>query len=472
MPTRRTLKKISALAGLSASLIAASLLASTTSVSTARAADAPKLEIPFTQFTLPNGLNVILSEDHTVPIVSVNIIVKVGSRFEADRRSGFAHLFEHLMFMGTDRVPTGQYDAWMEGDGGWNNAWTSEDRTDYYDVGPAHELPLLLYLEADRLDALGKTMTAEKLEAQRKVVRNERRQRSENEPYAKVELRMPELLYPEGHPYHHPVIGSHEDLEAAQVKDVQEFFATYYVPSNLSLVVAGDFEPTETKALIEKYFGILEGGKTPPPPPSAPPAKLTKVVRETILDAVEFPKVVMAFHSPARFQPGDAELDILAEVLVEGKSSRLYKTLVYDKELAQSVSARQSSQDLSSYFTIEALARPNVKPEELEAAIDAELAKIVKDPVAPEELERAKNAFETNFVRRLESTEARASLLNSYMTFLGDPGSIQRDLDRYRGVSRDSLFSTTSSVLKLDQRVVIYVVPNPEEPAEKSGGSK
>ena len=436
-------------------------------------ADAAKLDIPFEKYTLDNGLTVILSEDHVVPIVTVNVMVKVGSRFEVAKRTGFAHLFEHLMFMGTDRVPTGQFDAWMEGEGGSNNAWTSEDRTNFFDEGPAHELPLLLYLEADRLDALGKTMTQDKLEAQRKVVRNERRQRSENEPYGKVDLRLPELLYPDAHPYHHPVIGSHEDLEAATVDDVKGFFAEYYVPSNMSLVVAGDFDPAAIKPLIAKYFDILPKAPAPPSPPSAVEPKLGRVVRETIEDNVKLAKIVMSFHSPARFTAADADLDILADVLDEGKASRLYKALVYDKELAQSVSAEESSQDLSSHFDIEVMARPGVDLDKLEAAIDAELERLTKEPVSDEELTRAKNDYETSFVRRLESTEHKASLLNTYETFAGDPGFISKDLARYRAVTRDSLFATAKGVLDLKSRVILRVVPKASPPEQgKKGEAK
>jgi hypothetical protein len=227
------------------------------------ASSAGQLSIPFERFELPNGMTVILSEDRSVPLVAVNVMVKVGSRFEKDKRSGFAHLFEHLMFMGTDRVPTGAFDTLMESEGGWNNAWTSEDRTDYFEVGPAHTLPLLLWLEADRLSSLGASMTQEKLDAQRKVVRNERRERSENKPYGKIELRLPELLYPKGHPYHHPVIGSHEDLEAATVNDVKSFFAEYYAANNLSLVVAGDFDTKAVRADIERLFGGLAKAQVP-----------------------------------------------------------------------------------------------------------------------------------------------------------------------------------------------------------------
>ncbi len=437
-------------------------------------ADAPKLEIPFEKYKLDNGLTVILAEDHTVPIVSVNVMVKVGSHFEVAKRTGFAHLFEHLMFMGTDRVPTGDFDARMESEGGSNNAWTSEDRTNFYDVGPANELPLLLYLEADRLDALGKTMTAEKLEAQRKVVRNERRQRSENEPYGKVDLRLTELLYPVGHPYHHPVIGSHEDLEAATVDDVKGFFSTYYVPSNMSLAIAGDFDAATTKPIIEKYFDILPTAPVPPPAPVAPDPKLGGVVRETIEDNVKLAKIVMSFHSPARFSPGDADLDILADVLDEGKASRLYKALVYDKELAQSVSAGESSQDLSSHFDIEILARPGVDLDKLEKATDAELERLTKEPVTQEELDRAKNDYETSFVHRLESTEGKASLLNSYETFVGDPGFIGKDVARYRAVTRDTLFATAKTVLDLKARVILRVVPKatPKVDGDKETGKR
>src|SRR5689334_2171293 len=219
------------------------------------AASPAKLSIPFTKYTLQNGLTVILHEDHALPMVAINTMVRVGSRFEEAKRTGFAHLFEHLMFMGTRRVPTKMFDAWMEAEGGSNNAWTSEDRTDYHSAGPAHSLKLLLWLDADRFATLADNMSLEKLNAQREVVRNERRQTSENEPYGKVELRLPELMYPDGHPYHHPVIGSHEDLEAAQVTDVVGFFKRWYVPNNCSLVVAGDFNADEVKSWVQTYFG-------------------------------------------------------------------------------------------------------------------------------------------------------------------------------------------------------------------------
>lgn len=440
---------------------------------------AGQVQIPFEKLTLKNGMVVILSEDHAVPMVAVNIMVKVGSRFERDKRSGFAHLFEHLMFMGTDRVPTGSYDTFMETEGGWNNAWTSEDRTDYFDVGPAHTLPLLLWLEADRLSSLGTSMTAEKLEAQRKVVRNERRQTSENQPYGKVELRLPELLYPAAHPYHHPVIGSHEDLESATVDDVKGFFSDYYAANNLSLVIAGDFDAAALKPDLERLFGGLRTSRVPDAP-SAAPVKLTSVVRETLIeDNIQLPKIIMAFHSPARFAPGDAELDILANILDDGKTSRLYKALVFDAELAQSVTAHQSSQDLSSVFEISAVARPNVTLDAIEKGIDKILSELIASGVTQAEVERAKNDYETGFVTQLQSVPSRASTLNTYQTFVDDPGFIGKDLERYRKVDAASVNTQLKATLNLSGRVVLRVEPKQapppaeeKQPRKKKGASK
>jgi zinc protease len=424
-----------------------------------------ELSIPFEKYRLDNGLTVILHRDSSLPIVAVNTLFKVGSRFEEPKRTGFAHLFEHLMFMGTDRVPTKMFDSWMEAEGGWNNAWTSNDRTDYYDVAPAHALPLLLWLEADRFSSLARDMTLEKLDAQREVVRNERRQTSENEPYGRVHLRLPELLYPKGHPYHHPVIGSHEDLQAATVEDVKAFFHKWYIPSNASLVIAGDFNPSEVKALVERYFGWMRSAEVPPEPP-APPAKLAGVVRETMEDDVQLGKIVMAWHSPAHFAPGDAELDLASAVLEQGKASRLYKALVYDRPLAQSVTAYQASQDRGSYFVVEAIARPGVELADLEKAIDAELARLAKEPVTREELDRAKNQYETSFVSRLQSVASRASTLNMYESSVGDPGYAARDLARYRSVTPASLLEAAKGTLDLERRVIIYVVPRADGAAQ------
>jgi predicted Zn-dependent peptidase len=429
------------------------------------------VSIPFTRSVLPNGLTVIFHENHDLPIVVVNVSYNVGSRFEQAGRTGFAHLFEHLMFMGTRRTPTKAFDAWMEGAGGWNNAWTSNDRTDYYDVGPPTSLDLLLWMEADRMQDLGPTMSLEKLDAQRDVVRNERRQTSENTPYGKVELRLPELLYPKEHPYFHPVIGSHADLEAATASDVKAFFARYYVPSNASLVVAGDFNPAEAQAKIARWFGVLYS----PPPPSDPGAPgfsdmkttLTSVVRETLEDNVELSKVVMAWQSPKHFAPGDADLDLLSTALAAGKASRLYKALVYEQKIAQSVEAAQESGVLGSRFTIGVLLRPGVPFEKVEAAIDKELDAIRKTPLADDEVVRARNLVETGFVTRLESVRERASLLNMYQTELKDPGFAPKDLARYRAATKESIRDQAVKYLDPKARVIIHVVPRKEEKKEE-----
>jgi zinc protease len=430
-------------------------------------AHADDVSIPFTSSKLPNGMTVILHEDHAIPIVAVNITYKVGSRFEVAHRTGFAHLFEHLMFMGTRRAPTKMFDAWMEAAGGWNNADTSEDRTEFYDVAPPTALPLLLWLEADRQRDLGPLMTQEKLDAQRDVVRNERRQTSENTPYGVVELRLPELLFPEGHPYHHPVIGSHEDLEAANVADVQAFFAKWYDPANASLVVAGDFDPKAALAEVTRLFGGTPSHGVPADPgvpaAAAPvgdsPTTLTKVVRETVSDHVELAKIVMAWQSPKHFAPGDAELDLIGSVLATGKASRLYHALVYEQKLAQSVDVAQESGAVGSRFLVSVLARPDVSLDKLEAAIDKELDKVRKTNVTDEELKRAENGVETGFIARLQSVRARASLLNDYQTMLGDPGYAQRDLDRYRHATAADLKAIAARVLLPDARVVLRVVP-------------
>jgi predicted Zn-dependent peptidase len=427
------------------------------------------VSIPFTKSQLSNGMTVILSESHQVPMVVTNISYNVGSRFEVKGRTGFAHLFEHLMFMGTKRVPTKMFDLWMEGAGGWNNAWTSQDRTDYYDVGPPSSLPLLLWMEADRLKDLGPLMTLEKLNAQRDVVRNERRQTSENTPYGKVELRLPELLYPENHPYHHPVIGSHADLEAATVDDVKGFFAQNYDPANASLVVAGDFDPAIVKAQIERLFGALPS-RGAPNDPGAPgfsdqSTTLTSVVRETIQDDVELDKIIIAWQSPKHFAAGDAELDLLSAALANGKASRLYKALVYDQKIAQAVDAVQDSGYLGSRFEISVMARPGVSLDKIEAAVDKELDAIRKTPLSDDEMTRAKNLVETAFVMRLESVRERASLLNMYQAETRDPGFAQKDLDRYRAATKDSVKSTAVKYLPPTARVIIKVVP-------KKGGGK
>jgi predicted Zn-dependent peptidase len=396
----------------------------------------------------------------------VNVSFDVGSRVEAEKRTGFAHLFEHLMFMGTRRAPTKAFDAWMEEAGGRNNAWTAEDRTDYFDAAPSTALSLLFWLEADRMRDLGPLIDKEKLDLQREVVKNERRQSIENRPYGVAELELPKLLWPEGHPYHHPVIGSHQDLEAATVADVKQFFETWYDPANASLVVAGDFDVERARELCSRWFGSIPSrGK--PADPGAPgftdqKSTLTSVVRETVSDNVELTKITIAWQSPRHFGPGDAEMDLLASVLSNGKASRLYKALVYEQKIAQSVSAAQESRVLASEFVIEATVRPGIDPTKVEKAVFDQVAKVRAQEIAGEELDRARNEYEMAFVDRLQGLPTRASLLNMYQAELGDPGGVQRDLDRYRRAKAADLLAYAKKVLLPDAVVVLTIVPKKE----------
>ncbi|MCB9766478.1 MAG: insulinase family protein [Alphaproteobacteria bacterium] len=422
-----------------------------TTMPTARA-----LEIPYQQFTLDNGLNVILLEDHDLPQVVVNLWYDVGSKEEPAGRTGFAHLFEHLMFMGTTRLPGSGFDDLMEGHGGWNNAWTSEDATDYYDVGPSNLLGTLLWMEADRMDGLSGAMTQDKLNLQRDVVRNERRQSMEDAPYGVVWLEMPEALYPEGHPYAHTVIGSHEDLEAATLQDVIDFFDTWYVPSNASLVVAGDFDPKAVRAEVTALFGHIPAGS--PPDRAAPKAPDVPVVATLDLtDQVAIPQLTLAWHSPASLQPGDAELDLLSTILADGRSSRLYRRLVQGG-LAIEVSAFQYSQQFSSLFLIEAKPTEGHTVEELEAVIAEELAALAAGGPTEAELERARNQYEMSFLQRMESLQARASALNRYYVLTGDPGYVDQDLARYQSATADGV-QQAAAALTPERRLSLRVRP-------------
>jgi zinc protease len=421
----------------------------------------PAQDVKYEKYQLPNGLTVILHEDHRLPVATINLWYYVGSKDEVPGRSGFAHLFEHLMFMGTERVPGGDFDKIMEAGGGWNNATTSEDRTNYFSYGPANLLKTLLWLDADRLQDLGRKMTQEKLDKQREVVRNERRQSYETRPYGAAELRIPELMFPPGHPYHIPVIGTHQDLVAATVDDVKDFFAKYYVPCNASLVVAGDFQPAEIKPVIAELFGTLPRGSEPIHR-DAPPVKLDRVVRSTLSDTVQFAKIYLVYHSPAAFQPGDAEMDLVAATLGDGLTSRLYQALVYENSLASEVTAYQESMLLGSLFSIEATAKPGVELDRLEQAIDEVLTAYRQSGPTPQELERHKAGIEFGTINRLQSVTAKADALNQYQFFFGEPNSFRRDLERYRRATVEDVQGWAQKVLTPDARLVLRVLPELE----------
>lgn len=424
------------------------------------AMNAHALEIPHERYVLPNGLTVILHEDHTLPQVVINLWYDVGSKDEVVGRTGFAHLFEHLMFMGTTRLPDSGYDDLMEGYGGWNNAWTSEDATDYYDVGPSNLVHTFLWMETDRMEGLAKAMNQEKLDLQRDVVRNERRQSYEDAPYGQAWLALNEAMYPAGHPYAHSVIGSHEDLAAAQVGDVVAFFDTWYVPNNASLVVAGDFNPDEVKLSIERTFGTLQRVELPTRPEVTPVDKPVKSLVE-LTDQVSVPKGIMLWHSPGAMKPGDADMDLLASVLGNGRSSRLYSKLVHEMGVALEVSASQYSQELTSLFVIEFKPAEGHTIEELEGLITAELERLMKEGPTPAEMDRARNAYEMSFLQRMENLDERASALNRYQALVGTPDYLDQDLARYTNASAESV-RAAAATLTVDRRCIIRVRPAPE----------
>lgn len=426
------------------------------------AADGPELAIPYEEYQLDNGLNVILHHDPSLPQVVVNTWYQVGSKDEKPGRSGFAHLFEHLMFMGTERLPGSGFDDLMEAHGGWNNAWTSEDATDYYDVGPANLLDLLLWMEADRMDGLDAAMTQEKLDLQREVVRNERRQSSEDTPYGVLWLEMSTAMYPPEHPYGHTVIGTHEDLQAGTLQDVVGFFQTWYGPDNASLVVAGDFDVEATKATIDRLFGGLE-----PVSPAArtPPAMPDKPVKQTVelTDQVQIPMTVMLWHTDPALSQGDAVMDVLAAILGEGRSSRLYRRLVHEG-LALEASAYQASQLYSSIFLVQALPTEGHTVEELEGILQEEIDRLAQEGPTNAELERVSNNIEVSFLQGLEDLQSRASALNRYKAIKGDPGWVDDDLARYKAVTADDI-KAAAAALSADRRCTMRV--RPEAAAEE-----
>ena len=410
-------------------------------------------------FTLPNGLNVILHEDHDLPVVAVDVWYHVGSKNEKPGRTGFAHLFEHMMFQGSEHHDT-DYFLPLQRIGGRVNGSTTEDRTNYWENVPSDQLELALWLESDRMGWLLPSMTQERLDNQRDVVKNEKRQ-GENNPYALVRQLLPPLLYPEGHPYHWTVIGSMDDLSAASLEDVKDFFRLYYAPNNASLCIAGDFDPAVARSLVEKYFGPIPAGQPVERVEAWVPA-LDGEHRALAEDKVDLARLYLTWHSPGYFQPGEADLDLLATILADGKNSRLYRALVHDRELAQDVRAFQSSSEICGSFDIQVTARPDVSLEAIEAAVDAELAKVREKGVTKDEVALAQSTYETGFVRRLQRVGGFggiADLLNDYYTFAGDPDYLQKDMARYRAVTPASVRDWAQRTLLPHQRVVIGVVP-------------
>lgn len=420
-----------------------------------------ELSIPYELHRLDNGLTVILHEDHTTPMVAVNVWYHVGSGNEKPGRTGFAHLFEHLMFEGSKNVPEGKFDQWLEAGGGSNNGSTNTDRTNYYEVFPKSSLELALFLESDRMGYLADVVTNDTVDGQRDVVKNERRFRVDNAPYGKAEEALSAALFPEGHPYSWSVIGSMEDLSAADEKDVIDFFNTYYVPNNASIVIAGDIKPEETLALVKKWFDEIPAGK-PVPAITAPAASLHEEKVMVMEDRVSLPKLFLAWHAPAVLSPGEAELDLLSGILSRGKNSRLYKKLVYELQIAQSVRAYLDSGKLGSVFRIEAVAKPGHTLEEIKTVIDEEIRTLQTELVDKREMDRflhQEHRRTLEMMERLSGFRSKSDILNYYYFYAGNPDYLKEDLLRYHLVDQTDLRQAARRYLDLNRRIVLSVVP-------------
>ncbi|WP_437624841.1 M16 family metallopeptidase [Sorangium sp. So ce1151] len=421
--------------------------------------------IPVEKYTLQNGLEVILHEDRRTPVVAVNVWYHVGSKDEPRGKNGFAHLFEHLMFQGSKNVGEDMYFKYLERAGASErNGTTNTDRTNYFETVPANELALVLWLESDRMGWLLDHANEETFASQRNVVKNERRQNYENAPYGLVPQFLRAATFPESHPYHLLTIGTPEDLDAARMDDVRAFFKTFYAPNNATLVIAGDIDRARTKELVNRYFSSLSKGAPPPVVSKPDPGDLATEKRLEIEADVELPRLTISWVTPPSFAPGDAELDLVANVLSSGKTSRLYKRLVYDLQIAQDVFAGQQSSQLASTFQITATLKKGKSPEQALKLIDAELEKLRKAPPTQDEHDRARAKLLSDLVFSMEQVTARANAINNYNQLAGDPGYFPKDVARYETATAADLQKATADFLPQGRRVIALVTPKPGAP--------
>ncbi len=418
------------------------------------------MDIAFTRRVLDNGLNVIVHEDHRCPIVAVNIWYHVGSKNEQPGHTGLAHLFEHLMFEGSEHYDRGYFQPLQEA-GALINGSTNADRTNYWEVVPANALEIALWMDSDRMGYLLPALTQAKFDNQREVVLNERRQNYENRPYGLAPAVILGALFPADHPYHWLSIGVPADLCATSLEQVRQFFETYYHPRNASLAFAGDIEQARALELARRYFGdICPGPEVAPVRPAS--VHLASEVRLLLEDRVELPRLYISWHTPGLFRRDDAEMDLLADVLTSGKSSRLYRALVYEQRIATEVAAIQNSREVAGFFQVIATAAPGRTLNDLRRAIDEQLARLVAEGPTTDELERAQVQFEAQFVFGLQNVGGfggKSDQLNAYNVFLGDPGWFARDLARYRRATREGLRAAAARYLKEAERVIASVVP-------------
>jgi len=424
-------------------------------------------KIAHEKYVLPNGLEVILAPDKTVPLVAVNVWYHVGSGYEVPGKTGFAHLFEHMLFQGSKNVGEDRHFEVLKNIGAGDvNGTTNSDRTNYFESVPSNQLETALWLESDRMSHLLELLNKPSLDNQIEVVRNERRQRYDNVPYGKARFALYEALYPEGHPYRYLTIGRHEDLTSASLDDVKQFWQTWYVPANATLTVVGDFDPATVKPTIAKWFGSLPSSVKPIV--VNVPAPAPRAERRTIDDSfAKLRQVTWAWHSPANFAAGDAELDILANALGDPGTGRLYKILVHEKQLAQNVAVYQNSSGFSSMFVVQVTLQTGADQAEVERILGEELAKVRTEPLADAEIRRAVTQREAQLVWALEGLMVRADILQGYNHYLGNPDRLTWDLDRYRNATGASIRAVADQVLDLEHEVVIIT-----NPAPAAGGGK
>jgi zinc protease len=425
-------------------------------------------EIPHERYRLKNGFEVILHEDRSLPLVAVNIWYHVGPTNEPPGRSGFAHLFEHLMFEGSRHVGR-EFDRLLEAAGATNvNGTTSWDRTNYFETVPREQLELVLWIESDRMGFMLDTLNQERLDVQREVVKNERRQSYENAPYGPSTLALLDALFPQGHPYHGAVIGSMKDLEAATLDDVRAFFKAYYAPGNATLTLAGDFDAAAAKGLIERYFGTLQDRPRPTVQRMpTPPLKESK--RAVVEEPVKLAKVAMGWIAPPAYGPDDAPLQIAATILADGKATRLYRTLVVEKKLASEVSADVDTNELASMISVGALAASGKSDAELEKALDAVLTSLADAGPTEAELERARRRILLDLKSELlllngpGGESGRAGLLQRFNHYLKNPGYLPTWIAAIEKVTASDVKRVTKQHLAPNARVVVVTRPLPEK---------
>ena len=410
------------------------------------------------EYRLENGLRVVLNEDHSAPLVAVNLWYHVGSKNERPGRTGFAHLFEHMLFSGSTHVGNNEHFRYVQSVGGVLNGTTFFDRTNYFETLPSNYLALGLWLESDRMGFFLPALTQEKLDIQREVVKEERRQRYDNVPYGTAFERLLNLAYDPDYSYHWPTIGSMEDLGAASLDDIRDFFRTWYRPDNAVLTIIGDFNPDEAKRLVAQYFGEIEpGGSFPHFDLERSP--LGGERRESYASPVQLPRVYRLYHLP---KMGDAEwiaADLLSSVLSGDKASRLERALVLEQQIATDVAAYVLPTESTGMLLLQATAKEGVPIEQVESAVDAEIARVARDGVSEDELTRAKNRAEVDFAHQVENYDSRADLIGMMATYFGDPALIHTWLDPYRAATTEQVAAVAAKYLVAENRVTSIFAP-------------